>query len=340
MPIGYYKTTSQDQTLKALDYTSFLGLLYDIQPLVGQVSGSGIYNGESNNVEADFLSYHNEIKATYNSLFPDSQITMDATIPLFKNSTPFEPFFTLLKDPNLGNALALYNEIYRPKTLSEQIQFMSQLYDTARDPLAVGMNQIFDQLTSEAESEFNSRYASQAGYSLLDGFSMIMESGNKTAAIGQLNRDLTRTYSAISVSGNISDKISNPYTKLFVNFTSNNENPVKGVTASYSASDIFRYPTTGQQVYNIQFDDNLLNLEKGFNDYNHVSYARNENHPYHEFFIKAAALSQYAVYDDGQALKSLLMQAKGFTTDIELNGYLSNNNGIITIGKADVDRTQ
>jgi hypothetical protein len=62
--------------------------------------------------------------------------------------------------------------------------------------------------------------------------------------------------------------------------------------------------------------------------------------PYHQFFVKASALAEYAVYDGGAALKNYIMSAKGFTNESQLNVYLAQNGNKININLEDVGRAQ
>lgn len=67
-------------------------------------------------------------------------------------------------------------------------------------------------------------------------------------------------------------------------------------------------------------------------------YARNPNHPLHSIFIALAGAASYAASDGGAAFKDIIMKAKGFTSDSDMDQYLQQNGGKIDIGLADRDR--
>lgn len=313
-PIGYYKADDPNHLLKSLDYGKIEALVTNIIIGNAQVSQNGIYNKMSDGAEPDFVAYHNAIRDTYNQLFPDKPITVDAVFAVFKNSAPAE---------NVWKGLLNLN--------------FDEEWDLVKDPAAVVLNQGIDQLTDEVRGLFNSKFGNSSN--ALNGYSFIFESGSKTSSMRLLNEDVLRVYTAISISGNISDKISNPYVKLFVNFTSNNEIKIGEVKTNYKVEDIFRYPDEDRQVFNIQFDDKMLKT-MGYPSYGHVDYARDPdgNHPYHQFFVTAAALAEHAVYDGGASLKNFIMKAKGFSDDSQFSSYLSQNNNIIKIDLEDVNR--
>ena len=220
-------------------------------------------------------------------------------------------------------------------------------YYTLRDPAAVALNTFFNQLTNEVKSKFDSSYGTQPGYDPLYGSSYIMESGSKTAGIGHINEDGLRVYSVIGVSANISEKISDPYVKFFVNFTSNYEKTdqlwplpdqtIPGIQDNYSLGDVFRNPTNDKQVWNVQFDDIGVGEVLG-SKYEHVQYARDPQHPLHEIFIALSAAAENAVNDGGEGFRAIIMKAKGFTDENALNQYLRQNSGKVTIGLEDRDR--
>ena len=205
-------------------------------------------------------------------------------------------------------------------------------------------------MTDEVRTKFADSYAQEAGYSSLDGFSYIMESGSKTAGIGQINKDGLRVYSVIGVSANMSEKISNPYTKFFVNFTTNNEvtdmfqplieyKTIPGINHACQPEDIFRNSASDKQIWNVEFDDLEANLVlQPRKDYTHVSYARDASNPYHEIFVTLSAAAEIAVYDGGETFKSIIMKAKGFTDENSLNQYLQQNGGKVEIGLEDKNR--
>jgi hypothetical protein len=324
IPTLRYNIGNPSGSLTSIDCDGIISLFTNIQTQKGQVSLPGIYNALLNSPEADFSAYATEIFNARNMLNPGDPLSYDQAIAIFCNS---------------NNAMSA-------------IEFLdaSKRYYTLRDPFAVFLNQFFHQVTNEVRTKFDDTYAQQPGYSSLDGFSYIMESGSRTAGIGQINKDGLRVYSVIGVSANISEQISNPYTKFFVNFTSNNEVtdmfqpitdafPVLFVKDAYRPEDIFRSPTSDKVVWNVQFNDleanSVLSPDR---DYMHVHYARDAYNPYHRLFIALAAAAENAVYDGGESFKSILMTAKGFTDDNSLSQYLQQNGGKIQIGLDDNDR--
>jgi hypothetical protein len=227
-PIGSYSVADPNHSIKTLTYDKMISLVTNIMEIDAQISQNGIGNGMPNDVEPDFKAYHDAIIAKYNELFPTNSLTKDATLPVFLNS-------------------------------EAGLDGVRQGLDMIRDTIGgVAMNQIIDQLTDETRSGFNSRFVSLGGYDSLEGYARIFESGSKTSSIRQVNEDAHRVYTMIGVSGNMSDSITNPYVKMYVNFTSNAFEPI-GVKRDYSVQDIFRYPTEDKQVFNIVFDDNALN---------------------------------------------------------------------------------
>ena len=181
-PIGYYKTGDPNHSIKPLDYDKMVSLVTGIFDSNGQISQNGIGNGMPNGVEPDFLAYHNAIFTQHNELFGDKPITKDATLPVFLNSEAGLP-----------------------------IESLHQAYDLVRDTIfGVALNQAIDHLTNETRVAFNDRYANSSDYNPFEGYSRIFESGSKTSSIRQVNEDYGRVYTMIGVSGNMSDKISNP----------------------------------------------------------------------------------------------------------------------------------
>jgi hypothetical protein len=147
----------------------------------------------------------------------------------------------------------------------------------------------------------------------------------------------------------MSEKISDPYTKFFANFTTNYEYtdmiqpgpdlPIPGINDSYSLGDVFKQPTFEKQVWNIQIDDRGIKEVMG-SKYMHVNYARDPSHPLHGLFVALSAAAAYAAYDGGATFRGIVMKAKGFTSDLDMNQYLQHNEGKISIGLEDKLRWQ
>ncbi len=324
IPTLRYNVNNPSGSLTSIDCEGLISLFTNIQIQKGQVSLPGIYNALMNSPEADFTAYANEIFNARNLLSSDGMLSYNEAIAIYCNSE------------NAMNA--------------EEFLNISKLYYTLRDPVAVYLNQFFHQVTDEVRTKFDDSYAQLSGYNSLDGFSYIMESGSKTAGIGQINKDGLRVYSIIGVSANMSEKIFNPYVKFFVNFTTNNEvtdmlqplvdyKTIPGINHAYQPEDIFRNPTSDKQVWNVEFDDIEVNSTLSpVKDYMHVDYARNTDHPYHEIFVALSAAAEIAVYDGGETFKSIIMKAKGFTDGSSLNQYLQQNGRKIDIGIDDNDR--